>query len=99
MLLFSSIGLETISGKKLNIQSLVTPIHYCIKLQTSTDNEYESGFIRKQQKSDNKLKNDHLVAQIGYLYMMVDMKNIIINDLEKNIYGTGIQLKLRRNND
>ena len=68
-------------------------------MQTSTDNEYESGFIRKQQEGDNKLKNDHLVAQIGYLYMMVDRKAIFINDLEKNIYGIGIQLKLRRNKD
>ena len=64
------------------------------KLLTSTDDEYESGFVRDQGIRDSQLKSDHLDAENGHMYMMVKMSDLIgfVNDLEKIKYGLGFKL-------
>ena len=67
------------------------------RLLTSTDDEYESGFVRNQGNRDGQLKDDHIAAERGHMYMMVKMRDLFgfVNDLEKIIYGLGFKLKLK----
>ena len=37
------------------------------KLLTSTDDEYEIGFVRNQGNRDNQLKGDHIGAERGHI--------------------------------
>ena len=71
------------------------------KLLTSTGDEYESGFVRNQGNRDSQLKGDHIAAQRGHMYMMIKMSDLFgfVNDLEKIIYGLGLKLILKRNNN
>ena len=71
------------------------------KLLTSTDDEYESGFVRNQDNRDSQLKGDHIAAQRGHMYMMIEMSDLFgfVNDLEKIIYNLGFKLILKRNNN
>ena len=71
------------------------------KLLTSTDNEYESGFVRNQVDRDSQHNGDHIAAELGHMYMMIKMCDLFgfVNDLEKIIYGLGFKLKLKRNNN
>ena len=71
------------------------------KLLTSTDDEYESGFVKNQGNRKNQLKGDHIAAQRGHMYMMIKMSDLFVfkNDLEKIIYGLGFKLLLKRNNN
>ena len=66
---------------------------------TSTDEEYESGFVKNQGNRDSQLKGDHFAAQRGHLYMMIKMGDLFgfVNDLEKIIYGLGFKLILKIN--
>ena len=41
------------------------------KLLTSTDDEYESGFVRNQGNRDSQPNGDHAAAKRGHMYMMV----------------------------
>ena len=68
------------------------------KLLTSTDDEYESGFVRNQGNRDSQLKGDHAAAQIGHMYMIIKMSDLFgfVNDLEKIIYGLGFILILKK---
>ena len=101
MALFSSIKLETSGGRTIEY------IDHChlnllmYKLLTSTDDEYESGFVRNQGNRDSQLKGDHIAAQRGHMYMMIKMRDLFgfVNDLEKIIYGLGFKLILKRNNN
>ena len=70
-------------------------------LLTSTGDEYESGFVRSQGNSDSQLKSDHAAAEQGRMYMMPKMSDLFafVNDLENIIYGLGLKLKLKRNNN
>ena len=71
------------------------------KLLTSTDDEYESGFVRNQGNRDSQLKGDHGAAERGHMYMLVKMSDLFgfVNGLEKIIYGLGFQLILKRKNN
>ena len=102
MALFSSIKLETSGGRTIEYIDHCHPNLLVYKLLTSTGDEYESGFVRNQGNRDCQLKNDHIVAQRGQMYMMVKMSDLFgfINDFEKIIYGLGFKQKeilLKRN--
>ena len=101
MALFSSIKLETSGGRIIEYIDHCHPNLLMYKLLTSTDDEYESLFVKNQVNRDSQLKGDHIAAPRGYMYMMNKMKNLFgfLNDLEKIIYGLGFKLILKRNND
>ena len=56
MALFSSIKLETSGGRTIEYIDHCHPNLLMFKLLTSTDDEYESGFVRNQGKEINNLK-------------------------------------------
>ena len=101
MALFSSIKLETSGGRTIEYIDHCHPNLLMYKLLTSTDDEYESGFVKNQGNRDSQLKGDHIAAQRGHMYMMIKMSDLFgfINDLEKIIYGLGFKLILKRNNN
>ena len=70
-------------------------------LLTGIDDEYESGFVRNQGKRDSQFKGNHIAAERGHIYMMVMMSALFgfVNDLEKNIYGLGFKLNIKRKNN
>ena len=101
MAIFSSAKLETSCGRTFEY---IDHCHFNLlmyKILTSTDGEYESGFVRNQGNGDNHLKSDHIATERGHLYMMVKMSDLFgfVNDLEKIIYGLGFKLILKRNNN
>ena len=100
MALFSSIKLETSGGRTIEYIDHCRPNLLMYKLLTSTDDEYESGFIRNINNRDSQLKIDHIAAERGHMYMMIKMSDLFgfINDLEKIIYSLGSKLLLKRNN-
>ena len=100
MALFSSIKLETSGGRTIEYIDHCHPNLLMYKLLTSTDDNYESGFVRNQGNRDNQLKDDHVAAESGHMYMMVKMRDLFgfVKDLEKIIYGLGLKLILKRNN-
>ena len=99
MALFSSIKLETNGGRTIEYIGHCHPNLMMYKLIISTDDEYESGFVRNQGNRDSQLKGGRAAAQIGHMYMMIKMKDLFgfVNDLEKIIYGLGFKLILKRN--
>ena len=99
--LFSSVKLETSRGRTIEYIDHCHPNLLMYKLLTSTDDEYESGFVRNQGNRDNQLKGDHIAAERGHMYMMIKMSDLFgfVNDLEKIIYGLGFKLILKRNNN
>ena len=99
MALFSSVKLETSGGRTIEYIDHCHPNLLMYKLLTSTDDEYEIGFVRNQGNRDSQLKGDHAVAERGHMYTMVKMSDLFgfANDLEKIIYGLGFKLKLKRN--
>ena len=101
MALFSSVKLETSGGRTIEYIDPCHPNLLMYKLLTSTDDEYESGFVRNQGDRDNQLKGDHIAAERGHMYMIVKMSDLFgfVNDLEKIIYGLGFKLILKRNNN
>ena len=56
-------------------------------LLTSTNDEYESGFVRNQGNRDSQIKGDHIAAERGHMYMVVKMSDLsgLVNHLEKII--------------
>ena len=101
MALFSSIKLETSGGRTIEYIDHCHPNLLMYKLLTSTDDEYENGFVRNQGNRDSQLKGDHIASQRGHMYMMIKMSDLFgfINDLEKIVYGFGFKLILKRNNN
>ena len=101
MALFSSVKLETSGGRTIEYIDHCHPNLLMYKLLTSTVDEYESGFVRKQGNRDNQLKSDHIAAERGHMYMMIKMCDLFgfVNDLEKIIYGLGFKLILKGNNN
>ena len=101
MALFSSIKLATSGGRTFEYIDHCHPNLLMYKLLTSTDDEYESDFVRNQGNRDSQLKGDHIAAQRGHMYMMIKMSDLFgfINDLEKIIYGLGFKLILNRNSN
>ena len=57
--------------------------------------------VRDQIERDSQLKGDHAAAQRGHMYMMNKMTDLFgfIIELEKNIYGIGFRLILKRNSN
>ena len=101
MALFSSIKLETSGGRTIEDIDHSHPNLLMYMLLTSTDDEYESGFVRNQGNRDSQHKSEHIAAQRGHMYMMIKMSDLFgfVNDLEKIIYGLGFKLILKRNNN
>ena len=101
MALFSSIKLETSGGSTIEYIDPCHPNLLMYKLLTSTDDEYESGFVKNQGNRDSQLRGDHIAAQRGHMYMVIKMSDLFgfVNDLEKIIYGLGFKLIIKRNND
>ena len=101
MALFSSVKLETSGGRTIEYIDHCHPNLLMYKLLTSTDDEYESGFVRNQGNRESQLKGDHAAAERGHMYMMVKMSDLFgfVNDLKKIIYGLGFKLILKRNNN
>ena len=99
--MFSSVKLETSGGRTIENIDHCHPNLLMYKLLTSTDDEYESGFVRNQGNRDSQLKSDHIAAERGHMYMMIKMSDLFgfVNDLEKIIYGLGFKLILKRNNN
>ena len=89
MALHSSVKLETSGGRTNEYIDICHPNLLIHKLLTSTDDEYESGFVRNQGNRDSQLKGDHIAAERGHMYMMIKMSDLygFVNDLEKIIYG------------
>ena len=96
MALFSSVKLETSGGKAIKYIDHCHPNLLMYKLLTSTDDEYESWFVRNQGNRDSQLKGNHIAAERGHMYMMIKMSDLFgfVNDLEKIIYGLGFKLIL-----
>ena len=101
MALFSSVKLETSGGRTIEYIDHCHPNLLMYKLLTSTDDEYESGFVRNQGNRDSQLKGDHIDAERGHMYMMIKMSDIFsfVNNLEKIIYGLAFKLILKRSNN
>ena len=99
MALFSSVKVETSGGRTIEYIDQCQPNLLMYKLLTSTDDEYESGFVRSQGNRDSQLKRDHIAAERGHIYMMIKMSYLFgfVNDLEKIICGLGFKLILKRN--
>ena len=70
------------------------------KLLASTDDEYESDFVRNQGNRDSQLKGDHAAAERGHMYMMIKMSDLFgfVNELENILYGLWFNLILKRKN-
>ena len=100
--LFSSVKLETSGGRTIEYADHCHPNLMMYKLLSSTDDEYESGFVRNQGNRDSQLKSDHIAGEGGHMYMMIKMSDLFgfVNDLEKIVYGLGFKLILKIiNND
>ena len=99
--LFSSVKLETSAGRTIEYVNHCHPNLLMYKLLTSTDDEYESCFVRNQGNRDIQLKSDHIAAERGHMCMMIKMCDLFgfVNDLEKIIYGLGFKLISKRNNN
>ena len=67
------------------------------KFLTSTEDEYESGFVRNIDNRNSQLKSDLVAAERGHMYLIVKMKDLFgfVNDLEKIIYGLGFKLIIK----
>ena len=94
MALFSSVRLETSSGRTIEYIDHCHPNLLMYKLLTSIEYDYESGFVRNQGNRDIQLKGNHIAAERGHMYMMIKMRDLFgfVNDLEKIIYGLGFKL-------
>ena len=99
MALFSSIKLETSGGRTIEYIDHCHPNLLMYKLLTSTDDEFESGFLLNIDKRNSQLKGDQVAAERGHVYMMIKMRDLFgfVNDLEKIIYGLGFKQILKRN--
>ena len=74
--LFSSVQLETIGVRTTEHIDHCHPNLLMYKLLTSTDDEYESGFVRNIHNRNSQLKGDHVAAEKGHMYMMVKMRDL-----------------------
>ena len=67
MPLFSSVKLETSGGRTIEYIDHCHPNLLMYKLLTSTDDEYEIGFVRNIDNRNSKLKGDHVDAERGHM--------------------------------
>ena len=103
MALFSSNKLGTSGGRTSRIEYInhCHPNLLMYRFLTSTDDEYERGFVRNIDNRNSQLKVDHVAAEGGHMNMMVKTRDLFsfVNDLEKVIYGLGFKLILKRNSN
>ena len=101
MALFSSVKLEASGGRTIEYIDHCHPNLLMYKLLTINVDEYESGFVKNQGNRDSQLKDDHIAAERGHMYMMIKMSHLFgfVNDLEKILYGLGFKLILKINNN
>ena len=101
MALYRSVKLETSGGRTVEYLDHCHPNLLMYKLSTSTDDEYETDFVRNQGNRDSHLKGEHAAAKRGHMFRMVKMSDLFrfVNDLEKIIYGLGFKLILKRDNN
>ena len=97
MAMFSSIKLEASGCRPTEYIDHCHPNLLMYKLLTSTDDEYESGFVRNQENRDSPFMGDHIAAGCGHMYMMIKMRGLLrfVKDLEEIIYGIGFILLLK----
>ena len=69
--MMASVKLEASGGRTREHKGYCHPNLLMYKLLTSTDDEYESGFVRNQGNKDSQLKGGHAAAEQGHMYMMV----------------------------
>ena len=71
------------------------------KLFTSTDDEYESGFVKAHAITHDQFKGDHTAAERRHKYMMIKMSVLFgfVYDSEKIMYGFGFELVFERKNN
>ena len=62
--LFRSVKLETSGGRTIEYIDQCHPNLLMYKLLNSTDDEYESGFVRNQGNRDSQLKGDHIEYEV-----------------------------------
>ena len=86
--LFSSVKLETSGGRTIEHVDYCHPNLLMYKLLTSTDDEYESVFVRNQGNRDSQLKVDNIAAERGHIYMMIKMSDLFgfVNGFGKRLY-------------
>ena len=96
MALFSSVRLETSGGRTIEYIDHCHPNLLMYKLLNSTDDEYESGFVRNKDNRNSQLKGNHIAAERGHMCMTIKMRDLFgfANDLEKIIFGLGFKLIL-----
>ena len=84
-LVIYGIKLETSGGRTIEYIDHCHPNLLMYKLLTSTEDEYESGFVRNQGNRDSQLKGDHIAAERGHMYMMIKMRDLFgfVNDLKR----------------
>ena len=68
------------------------------ELLTSTNDEYESGFVRNQGNRDCQIKGDHVDAERGHMFMMIKMRDLFgfEKDLDKNYIWFRIQITVKK---
>ena len=64
MSLFNSVKLETSGGRTIEQIDHCHPNLLMYKLLNSTDDEYESDFVRSQGNRDSQLKDDHIENKV-----------------------------------
>ena len=98
MALFSSIKLETSGGRTIEYIDPCHPNLLMYMLITSTDDGYESGFVRNIYNRNSQLKGDHVAAERGHMYTINNMRDVFgcVNDLEKIIYCLGFKLIFKK---
>ena len=76
MALLSSVTLETRSFRTSEHIDHCHPNPFVYKFLTSTDDEYESGFVRNQSNRNKELKSGHVAAERDHMYMMIKMRHL-----------------------
>ena len=76
MALFSSVKLETIGGRTIDYINHCHPNLLKYKILSSSDGEYESGFVRNHGNRDTQVKGEYAAAGRGHIYMMVKKSDL-----------------------
>ena len=74
--MFSTVKLETNGGRTSEYIDHCHPNPFMYKFLTSTDDEYESGFVRNQNNRNKELKSYHVAAERDHMYMMIKMRDL-----------------------
>ena len=83
--------------KAMEYINICHPVLLMFNLLSSTDDEYESGFVGDQADRGSQLKRDHAAAERGHMYMMSDLFGFV-NDLDNITYSSRFKLILKGKN-